>query len=160
MLADLHEERWRAEGKKGVFASPVFLGFHREAMKRMWTQGALWLAWLEVEGEPVVAIYSLRWGNKVRFYQSGRRMNAPSKARPGLVIHIAAMQEAIGRGESEYDFLGGTARYKMQLSSNVRPLAELSLRRSSLKSRLVDLGQSGKRLGRHLRSLSAARRDS
>lgn len=152
----LHELRWAEAGSAGAFVSPVFRAFHRDVMERLFERNALWLAELEAQGESVAAVYSLRWDGKVRFYQSGRKLDVPPKVRPGLVIHLAAIREAIRKGYTEYDFLGGTAHYKMQLSSNVRPLVKLTLaRKPSLRRRVVGIGRSGTELVRTLRELKA-----
>ena len=119
--------------------------------------GALWLCWLEVDGEPVAAIYNIVWNNEVRFYQSGRKINLPKKVRAGLVIHACAIRESIERGYTRYDFLSGTTRYKLQLASNVRPLVRLTVSRSSMRTRLRGLGRAGRDLGRTLRDQWRAR---
>lgn len=152
MLVSLHGERWQEADHVGAFSSPLFSSFHRQTMRELLAAGALWLAWLEVDGEPVAAIYNLVWNNQVRFYQSGRKVGVPDKVRAGIVIHACAIQEAIARGYTHYDFLAGTTRYKMQLSNNVRPLVQLSLRPASLRSKFRDIGITGLGLGRTVRN--------
>ena len=152
MLAALHEERWQEVGHSGAFASPLFCDFHRQTMRDLFREGALWLNWLEVEGKPVAATYSIIWNNQVRFYQSGRKLDLPSKVRAGLVIHACAIRESIEAGYSQYDFLAGTTRYKMQLADNVRPLMRLSLSRPSLRSRAQKLSSAGIGVGKLVRN--------
>ncbi len=151
MLASLHGERWKEVGHQGAFSSPLFSDFHRETMHALFRKGALWLCWLEVEGEPIVAIYNIVWNNQVRFYQSGRKVDLPKKVRAGLVIHACAIRESIEAGYSHYDFLAGTTRYKMQLANNVRPLMQLSLSRPTLRSRLSRAGIAGGQWARGVR---------
>lgn len=157
ILARLHALRWQKTGHAGAFDSPHFDAFHRKTMLDLLRVGALWLCWLEVEGEPVCALYNIVWNKQVRFYQSGRILEVPKKVRPGLVIHACAIQEAIAAGYTHYDFLAGTTRYKMQLANNVRPLIQLSLSRPSLRSRLRDVGSGGVSLGRSVRNEWRAR---
>ncbi len=152
MLSALHEERWQEVGHGGAFASPLFHEFHRKTMRELFHAGALWLNWLEVEGEPVAASYSIIWNNQVRFYQSGRKLDLPKKVRAGLVIHVCAIRESIEAGYSHYDFLAGTTRYKMQLANNVRPLMRLSRSRPSLRSKLQKLSMTGVGLGKLVRN--------
>lgn len=152
MLATLHEERWQEVGHDGAFASPLFRTFHKETMRDLFRVGALWLNWLEVEGKPVAATYSIIWNNQIRFYQSGRKLDLPKKIRAGLVIHVCAIRESIEAGYSHYDFLAGTTRYKMQLADNVRPLMRLSLSRPSLRSKVQKLSLAGVGLGRLVRN--------
>lgn len=156
MLASLHAERWQEDDHVGAFSSPLFSEFHRNTMRELLEKDALWLAWLEVDGQPVAAIYNIVWNNQVRFYQSGRKVDIPDKVRAGIVIHACAIREAIAKGYSHYDFLAGTTRYKMQLSNDVRPLVELSLRPPSVRNKIRSVGTLGLGLGRaarnHLRS--------
>ncbi len=158
MLAKLHAERWSEVGHPGAFVSPLFSEFHRETMRALLREGALWLCWLEAHGEPVVAIYNIVWNNQIRFYQSGRKVGLPKKVRAGLVIHVCAIEQAIAAGRTHYDFLAGTTRYKMQLSNNVRPLMRLSRKRSSMRNRVQAFSSVGMRLGRVLRSEIRSRR--
>ncbi len=151
MLAKLHSLRWKEGGHVGAFDSPHFMTFHKGVMRDLFAAGALWLCWLEVEGEPVAALYNIVWNKQVRFYQSGRIIDVPKKIRPGLVIHACAIQEAIDLGLTHYDFLAGTTRYKMQLANNVRPLIELSLTRPSFAARVRGIESEGRALGRLLR---------
>ncbi len=158
MLAELHAQRWQEVDHHGAFASPLFSRFHRETMRELLSAGALWLAWLEVDGQAVAAIYNIVWNNQVRFYQSGRKVDVPEKVRAGIVIHACAIQEAIAAGYSHYDFLAGTTRYKMQLSNNVRPLVELRLRRPSWRAKLRQIAQGGVAAGRSMRNEWRTRR--
>jgi CelD/BcsL family acetyltransferase involved in cellulose biosynthesis len=151
ILTRLHALRWSEVGHAGAFASPLFDEFHRLTMLDLLREGALWLCWLEVAGEPICALYNIVWNNQVRFYQSGRVIDLPKNVRAGLVIHACAIQEAISAGYTHYDFLAGTTRYKMQLATNVRPLIQLSLTRASIRARLRDLGGEGIGFGRNLR---------
>jgi CelD/BcsL family acetyltransferase involved in cellulose biosynthesis len=137
VLARLHGERW-SEG--GVFRSEVFSRFHREVMERFRAgDGAdLDLLWLTVRGEPVAALYNIVYGNKVYFYQSGRKIDVPKGVRPGIVIHLYAMQRAIAAGIREYDFLNGATPYKRQLASGTRALITLRAVSPSLRGRSVE----------------------
>ena len=125
VLRELHEMRWRADGKPGVFASPRFAAFHAAVMPALLARGELELMWLSVRARPVAATYNIVWNDAVHFYQSGRRMDLPRELRPGLVLHALAIRRAIELGRREYDFLGGSARYKQDLAQAVRPLCAI-----------------------------------
>ena len=131
ILKALHEERWRGEGKQGVFSSRRFERFHQAVMPELWERGALDLIWLSVRNEPIAALYNIVADGTVYFYQSGRRLDLPKRIRPGIVLHAHAIQRAIAAGLREYDFLAGTARYKMELSLATRPLVTLRATRAS-----------------------------
>jgi CelD/BcsL family acetyltransferase involved in cellulose biosynthesis len=132
ILLQLHERRWQAGGQSGVFSSPLFRRFHDMLMPTLLDRGELDLRWLSVNGEPVAISYAFVNENRVYFYQSGRTTTVPKGVRPGIVLHVHALRAAIEAGRSEYDFLGGDARYKLQLATDTRPLIALRVARSSL----------------------------
>jgi CelD/BcsL family acetyltransferase involved in cellulose biosynthesis len=151
ILADLHAQRWRAEGKAGAFSSPPFLEFHERVMPGLLEDGALDLCWLCGHGQPLAALYNIKWRGRVHFYQSGRRVDLPERIRPGTVIHALAIRDAIERGLREYDFLAGSSRYKEELSLATRGLIALRITRNGLLregARL--LAQRGMRQARSL----------
>jgi CelD/BcsL family acetyltransferase involved in cellulose biosynthesis len=143
ILVQLHGQRWSKDGKAGVFTSPLFLRFHDEVMPRLLGQKALELCWLSVRGRPIAVVYSIVWRNRIYFYQSGRAVDVPKSIRPGVVLHLEAIRHAIEEGREEYDFLGGAARYKMQLASNTHPLVSIRIVRPGLAEtarRLLERG--------------------
>jgi CelD/BcsL family acetyltransferase involved in cellulose biosynthesis len=140
-LHDLHAERWMAAGRKGVFASRRFRSFHDEVMPRLWAREdgtGLELLWLVVRGEPIAASYSILFGNKVYFYQGGRRMDVPRALRPGIALHALAIQRSIELGRCEYDFLEGRSRYKRDLALGSRSLVTLRAVAPHLRARAVE----------------------
>jgi CelD/BcsL family acetyltransferase involved in cellulose biosynthesis len=141
VLHQLHAERWTAAGRNGAFASARFKRFHDEVMPRLWAgeDGAtLDLLWLVVRGEPIAASYSVVFGNKVYFYQSGRRMDVPKNLRPGIAMHALAIQRSIEAGRREYDFLQGASRYKRDLAHGSRALVTLRAVAPHLRARAVE----------------------
>ncbi len=131
-LYALHRERWSREGKVGVFDSPRFRAFHELVMPELMAKDALWVGTIEAHGEPIAAFYNLVWGGKARFYQSGRKVDLPRQLRPGIVMHACLIRAAIEAGLTEYDFLGGTSRYKTELATAQRPLVTLRAAPASL----------------------------
>jgi CelD/BcsL family acetyltransferase involved in cellulose biosynthesis len=141
VLQNLHAERWTAAGRAGVFASARFKRFHDEVMPRLWAgeDGArLELLWLVVRGEPIAASYNVVFGNKVYFYQSGRRMDVPKAVRPGIAMHALAIQRSIDLGRREYDFLQGASRYKRDLAQASRARVTLRAVAPHLRARAVE----------------------
>jgi CelD/BcsL family acetyltransferase involved in cellulose biosynthesis len=135
ILRALHAERWGTRGQGGVFVSGRFSQFHDEVQARLLAEGALELSWLAVRGDPVAALYNIRWDRKIYFYQGGRRMDVPKGIRPGIVAHAYAIQKAIEEGCREYDFLAGRAQYKRQLALATRTLSTLRAARPGLRER-------------------------
>jgi CelD/BcsL family acetyltransferase involved in cellulose biosynthesis len=140
-LRELHAERWSADGRSGVFASERFSRFHAAVMPRLLIgeDGAsLDLSWLVVRGRAVAAAYSIVYGGKLHFYQSGRRVDVPRAVRPGIALHAMAIRHAIESGLREYDFLAGAARYKRELSLATRPLVTLRAVGRGVRARGVE----------------------
>jgi CelD/BcsL family acetyltransferase involved in cellulose biosynthesis len=136
VLADLHRERWQAEGSEGVFASPRFAEFHARYQALALQRDQLELTWLEVRGEPVAIHYSFVANGKLYFYQTGRKTQVPDKVRLGIVQVVLAMQKAIERGLREFDFLPGVAQYKSLFASGSRPVVTFLITRPGLKQAL------------------------
>ena len=148
ILERLHSERWQAEGRPGAFASPRFRTFHRLVAPKLFDRGELELGWLLVRGRPVAAVYNLLCNGAVRFYQSGRIAHGPTGVSLGIVTHLYAMQRAIAAQRSEYDFLGGVGRYKLELCHDVRPLLRLMVSRRSV---VAELQRATRLAGRAIR---------
>jgi CelD/BcsL family acetyltransferase involved in cellulose biosynthesis len=130
ILQALHNHRWEeGAGIQGVFSRPRFTAFHQEFMTHLLRNDALDLFWLTADGEPIAVLYQIRANRKVYMYQCGRKLDVPPAVRPGIVLEILAVQDAIARGLSEYDFLGGLVQYKMQFAKTTRPLVELRIAR-------------------------------
>ena len=133
ILVSLHQQRWQAQGQAGVFASGLFSSFHDAVLPALLARKALDLCWLRVRGAPVAVAYNIVWNNKVLFYQGGRTLEVPDGVRPGIVLHVRAMQAAIAAGRTEYDFLPGASQYKMQLATATRSVLRLRAARAPLR---------------------------
>jgi len=159
VLIDLHQRRWQSAGQPGRFAVPRFRQFHEAVLPRLLAEGALELAWLVARGEPVAAQYNLVWGDKVYFYQCGRRVDVPDQVRPGTVLLALLIRGAIEAGRREFDFLDGEALYKRRLAAATRPVVRVRVARPSWREQIRLLVQSGKRWARRVRPPARRRHD-
>jgi CelD/BcsL family acetyltransferase involved in cellulose biosynthesis len=125
VLESLHAQRWNATGGPSLFDSHRFRAFHERVMPDLFGRGELELWWLEVRGEPVAALYNVVHAGKVYVYQGGRRMDLPKRVRAGIALHAYAIRRSIEKGRREYDFLAGSARYKLDLATGARQLCTL-----------------------------------
>ena len=150
ILVSLHRQRWHNTAQGGAFRSPHFLAFHDAILPQLLGAKALQMIWLHAQGRPVAAMYNIVWNNKVYFYQSGRDPTLPGRLRPGIVIIAKAIQQAIAAGRREFDFLGGSVPYKMQLALANRPLVQLRVARSSVRETVRLLLEAGAARYRHL----------
>ncbi|MDG2124650.1 MAG: GNAT family N-acetyltransferase [Verrucomicrobiales bacterium] len=120
-LAELNRKRWGEEGAS--FKTRQFELFHRKLAERFLGRGWLYLSVIEADGVAVGARYDFVYGGKMWCFQGGWD---PSFAKVGLgkVMVADVVEWAIGAGLSEYDFLGGDARYKREWSSSQRWLVD------------------------------------
>jgi CelD/BcsL family acetyltransferase involved in cellulose biosynthesis len=134
-LVRLHQERWTAEGKPGVFAAPRFVEFHRRLIGQWLPGGRAVLARLSLEGEPMAVIYGLVTGPTFYFYQSGVRLDGASPLRsPGVLAHLLLMKELAQRGVLSYDFLRGSSSYKERLATRESQLVGVEVWRRSIRA--------------------------
>jgi len=134
-LEKLHQARWEARGEHGVFASNLFEMFHREFIRRTFDLGWPELWTVRLDGEPIACRYDLRYRDRIYCYLSGMRLLEDSRIQPGIVAHYYAIEEAIGTGAKQYDFMMGEQSYKTSLSNASRELVTVRICRRGLKER-------------------------
>ncbi len=123
-LVSLHAERWRRSGLAGAFAEPFMGRFHAALLPRARDRGEADLWRIAAGAETLGYLYNFRHRGTVYAYQSGlRAFPGMAQARPGLVGHWLAIEEARAAGLARYDFLAGPARYKLSLATASAPLA-------------------------------------
>ncbi|GAB4361379.1 MAG: GNAT family N-acetyltransferase [Deltaproteobacteria bacterium] len=93
--------------------------FFREIAGRFLARGNLRLSFLSAGGTDVASAFQLEWNGSLLLYNSGFDP-AYRKLSPGLVLLARCIEEAIGRGIREYDFLRGRERYKYDLGGTDR----------------------------------------
>lgn len=119
-LMAMHDRRW---GRAGAFGTPWLRRFHAALVMRCLGRGELDLLRVTAGQEVVGILYNLRRGGHCMAYQSGW-VEAPGDAqrKPGLTCHHLAIELALARGDSVYDFLAGDQRYKLSLATDVASL--------------------------------------
>ncbi len=131
ILQELHNQRWlQGDGVDGAFARPRFQAFHRALLPLLLKQGQLELSWLVADGRPIAVHYEIHAHGKATFYQCGRVLDLPNPQRPGAAMLSLALQRAVAKGLREFDFLGGLAPHKLQITQTTRPLVEIRVARS------------------------------
>jgi CelD/BcsL family acetyltransferase involved in cellulose biosynthesis len=120
-LRSLHQRRWAGRGTLG---DPQIDGLLRRFSSELAARGDLWLATLDLDGEPAAAWYGFAWRDTVYFYQGGRDPKWASRS-VGLVLMAAMIRRAIERGYRRFDFLRGRDAYKFSWTSVERPIYEV-----------------------------------
>jgi len=123
ILVDLHQRRRKMLGEKGCFASARFLGFYRDVVPELLRRGRVQLYWLEIDGKPVAAEYHLVGDGMLYVYQAGIDPDWLEQ-KPGNLINLMILRQAIERGYRAYDFLRGDEPYKARFGAQPRPSME------------------------------------
>jgi CelD/BcsL family acetyltransferase involved in cellulose biosynthesis len=108
---DLHR---KSHPEKERFMDGRMAAFFREIAEGFLRAGALRLAFLSSGGEDVASVFQFRTGRALLLYNSGYDPER-REAQPGLVLIARCIENALGEGAEEYDFLRGTERYKYDL---------------------------------------------
>lgn len=132
LLVDLHRQRRLGMGEEGVFDEPRFNRFHQLASRRLLEERRLYLAVLELDGEPVAIEYSLQdrpgeGANAVYAYQGGIAATALDQDAGHLSL-LALARHALGTGRTRLDLLRGDEPYKLSWGAKHRPATTLHAR--------------------------------
>jgi CelD/BcsL family acetyltransferase involved in cellulose biosynthesis len=123
-LVAFHAARWRRSGLAGAFAAPFMSRFHSALLPVALARGEADLWRIAAGAETLGYLYNFRHRGTVYAYQSGlKAFPGMAQARPGLVGHWLAIEEAKASGLERYDFLAGPARYKLSLATGSVRLA-------------------------------------
>ncbi|MBZ0155111.1 MAG: GNAT family N-acetyltransferase [Alphaproteobacteria bacterium] len=129
-LVRLHRKRWESKDLSGAFSNGKFASFHRKMMETMMAKGHLDLFSLYAEGSIRAVLYNIAYKGKIYFYQSGIDTGS-TRVAFGYVLHSHCIEDAIGRGIGEYDFLpkGKTDTYKERFANGHRTVADVYMAR-------------------------------
>ena len=158
-LIALHTQRWSARGGSTALHAPSLVAFHEEFSRLALERGWLRLFVMHLAGEPVAALYGLRYRRAFCFYQTGfnpaHRRDGVGQVTVGLTI-----KHAIEEGCGEYDMLHGDEPYKFDWASQVRELERIELyppsARGWLCRQMVEFDRTARRTARRLLPTSVA----
>ncbi|MDD2884488.1 MAG: GNAT family N-acetyltransferase [Dechloromonas sp.] len=118
-LIEQHQQRWSDKQTYTPFEDAQFLAFHRAFAQRALDRGWLGLYRLRVGEQTIATVYGFHHGNKFFDYQHALN-NDWSKFSPGRQLIAYIVEHCITGGESEYDFLCGTEKYKYSWTTSER----------------------------------------
>jgi CelD/BcsL family acetyltransferase involved in cellulose biosynthesis len=146
-LVRLHQERWNLDCQPGVFAAPRFTEFHRNLIQEWLPSGRAILARLSIAGVPVAVLYGFVNGLKFDLYQLGVRKEPASLVHsPGILANLLLMRALTERGVTAYDFLRGSASYKLRLATRENKLVAVQIWRPTLRAAIHRGGQLAQRV--------------
>ena len=104
---------------KAAFMDDRMEGFFREMAEGFLSSGRLRLAFLSGKEGDVASAFQIVCNDNLLLYNSGYDPGR-REASPGLVLLARCIEDAIGQGFREYDFLRGRERYKYDLGGRDR----------------------------------------
>lgn len=132
VLAELHGKRWSQMGLRGSFSSQRFLSFHLDWARVLLKEGKLRLLTLYIDDVPVASIYLIEDSPSAFYYQSGADTVNWARLSPGRLLLCWAIEEAIGKELSWFDFMrGGDSSYKNSYGCEEDPMCKAAIFRSS-----------------------------
>ena len=135
LFIKLHEMRWKERGLPGVFEKEgsAFRDFHLSVAKCFAENGWLGLYFFTLNDEPVSALYTFEYGQKLYGYLSGFDPKYSSHSI-GSISMLFLFEECIKRGLREVDMLRGVETYKNSWTSTYRRNLEIRLVHEDLRS--------------------------
>lgn len=143
LLAELHQARW---GQKGSFANPSFRLFHEDLIARGVPTGTVRISRTLAGDQTIGVLYNFVHDGHVLNYQSGFLFERDGRLKPGLISHVLAVEDSIGRGECGYDFLAGSAGHKSHLANAEHPLTWIAIGKDSPERRIEAKLRGAKRV--------------
>jgi CelD/BcsL family acetyltransferase involved in cellulose biosynthesis len=128
-LLELHAIRWARDDRPGVLADPAIRAFHDAAAPALLSAGLLRLYALRLDGRIVAVLHCMLAKARTYCYMSGYDPDL-AEISPGTLILAHAIEQAIGEGAFEVDFLRGGEPYKYFWGVRERPCYGRMLRRA------------------------------
>jgi len=118
----------QSRGDKEKFMTDAREGFFRTLAAELSEFGMLSLLSLTVDSTPAAAVFCVKSGKTTYLYNNGfdPRFREISL---GVVSKIETIRASIRRGQTVYDFLGGTEKYKFHLGGTKVPLLKCVFQR-------------------------------
>jgi len=132
----LHNQRWQADGREGVFRSPAKRLFYKEMSRHFLARGWLRLYSLSLNGRYVAHQFCFEYRNSIFLLQEGFD---PTSAEHGVgnVLRAYVFRDCIDRKVAVYDFLGGVTPHKLSWGGRIKNSIRGKAGRPTAKNRLL-----------------------
>lgn len=140
-IVQLNHSRWGESGRS--FRTGSSLDFHRRIAPILVEKGQALLMLMTLDDRIVAGRYDFIYAGKVWCYQGGW-LREYEKWSLGTLLLARVIQWSIEHGLSEYDFLGGAARYKDEWGTATRQMTDFLGYRHTLTGRAFGLAMRGK----------------
>ncbi len=118
-MVALHHAHWGARGETGGYASEKFTAVHRAVAHDALERGTLRFYYVRVDDAYAAVYYCYRADARIQAYTTvfDERW---TKQRLGMILLAYALEQSIGEGAREFDFLQGEESYKAHWATQVR----------------------------------------
>lgn len=128
----LMTRRLAMRGRRLAVDEENSLRFHQELAARFAERGWLNLALLEREGRMIAGLFAFEYDRRLFYYHSGFDPEW-AKYSAGMVLLAKCIEDGIGRGVREFDFMRGRADYKSKWMIEERPFHRVAMTRNAVR---------------------------
>jgi len=139
VLYELHTQRWKKDGKPGVFGSSSKRNFYANLSPMLLQRGWLRLSWMEWNGRVLACQYGFAYGGTYFHLQEGYEPASEHRS-VGIGLRAWSIREFLKEGLVEYDFLGGISRHKRDWGAEAKQSRHLQIGRSTYRNMLFCRG--------------------
>jgi CelD/BcsL family acetyltransferase involved in cellulose biosynthesis len=123
VVAEIEAASWKGQHEQMRLQPGAGQNILRRAFLQLGDQVQLWLAFMD--GAPVAFQIDFLCGDRLWLYQCGYD-ETHRKARAGSVLAYIATEHAWLQGVREYDYLTGDEPYKLDRTTELRPIYHLA----------------------------------
>lgn len=117
----LHQNRWNRLGYPGFFGDPRYEKFFENVLQLFFARGWLWCKTTMTGDKYLAGRLAFKYKGEYYDYLSGIDDHAPEmKRRPGLVLLLAMIQDAVTEKALGVDLLRGEEPYKKDFTLNIK----------------------------------------
>lgn len=132
----LHQKRFLDKKKPGAYLNPKFRKFHAGLAADLCESDWLRLYFLEINGDPVAALYGFQFEGSFYYYLGGFEPDWGCMSVSTVLIG-KSIENSIGEGLNTFDFLRGQEPYKQKWLASESFNHRLVISRPGKKSSLV-----------------------
>jgi CelD/BcsL family acetyltransferase involved in cellulose biosynthesis len=146
VLFRLHQARWAAAGRPGVFADPRTRRFYLDVSRRLLRAGRLHFWHLEADGAIRASQFGFAYEGILHSLQEGYDGEfTPRGVRSiGVVLRGHVLRTAIEEGLRSYDFMGGVEEHKVRWGTTEHSVRNVRFARPGAGGRAAWLATVGR----------------
>ncbi|MBI3610828.1 MAG: GNAT family N-acetyltransferase [Nitrospirae bacterium] len=119
-------------GRRLTVAEESSLRFHKDLAQGFARRGWMNLCWLEHQERMIAGLFTFEYDRRLFYYHAGFDPDW-AKYSVGMVLLAKCIEDGIGRGVCEFDFMRGRAAYKWKWNVRERPFYRVGIARDSVR---------------------------